>query len=247
MNPLSTIAICCVLLAGCASRDFRGYQPREISTNLAGRKIVIQTKCPERITVRAAVQEDFQSSFSPTPKTTSSRTTRPVQKPIVPLISTDDTTFLSYVRKAFLSSFYDGTFEGKLEVDRNHCNFTNDSAPIWDNSRNVGLWLDTSDLDTSKVYLARTNITFDRADQSMMYSDGLGHSTLSTSKFLGAYMNYGLFDPKTKKLFVSGSANGLSTTSIIFIHVITHGDWQNATEKLADDLRSQIEKIIKME
>lgn len=246
MNPYSTIAICSALLAGCASRDFRGYQPNDIATGLAGRTIVIQAKCPERVTVRPVLQDDFQTGFSPATKTTSSRTSRPVQQPAAVRIAMDDTGFLSYVRTGFRSSFYDGNFHGKLVMDRSRCIYASDSEPIWDSSRNIGLWLDTSNLDTSKVYLARTNLVFDRADQYMTYSAGLGHSFSSTSKFLGAYVNYGLFDPKTRKLFVSGSANGLSTTPLFFFHVIMHGDWRNASEKAGDDLRSQIEKIIKM-
>jgi hypothetical protein len=246
MSLHSIIAICSALLVGCASSDFRGYQPNDIATALASRNIVIQAKCQERVTVRPVLQDDFQTGFSPATKTTSSRTSQSVQKPAGPRIAMDDTGFLSYVRTAFRSSFYDGNFHGKLVMDRSRCIYASDSEPIWDNTRKIGLWLDTSNLDTSKVYLARTNLIFDRADQNMTYSTGTGNSFSNTSKFLGAYVNYGLFDPKTRKLFVSGSANGLSTTPLFFFHIITHGDWRNASEKAGDDLRSQIEKIFKM-
>ena len=208
------------LLSGCASGAFRSTPPEQVERALAGRTVVIQAGCPDRSVVLPQARGLFQSDFSDLPE--------------------NDTGFGAFSHNGFWAGLRLGAVGKRLLLDKNRCYISPDSASLPDEDSHARLFLDTSHLDPTKVYLARTRIAY-----ALEYEPAPAGAELPDMvKDNRASLVYGLYDPISRRLVVSGTVQGRASTPDALHRVVTRRDWQDAAALMGSDLRTKLDRML---
>ena len=214
-----------LLLSGCASVAVKApvRAPNPVPAAVAGRLVVFRAACPERFRVDPQMMTDFAAEF--------------------PGHNVVDSGFQSFVREAFAVRIASSARLGKIYLEQKPCDTTVKLPGVGFTAEGTRLLLDTANLDTGKVYLARSPIVFVLAD-SATRTGFFGKIVPETVKLIDAETSYGLFDPRTKKMIETGLVRGLSSTGSVSEPDIIRDDWYSASKRLAADLENRLDSLL---
>lgn len=228
-TPLTPLLIS--LLAGCAPKMV-GYNPEEVANDMKGRAIVIRNGCLEKTTV-VGLDKDFQMAF--------------------PGLRKQDSSFQSQIHRTFWGGMMPSLRTQRIELD-SHCLPGSDSTRIEDPTTGWTMFLDTTRLEPSKIYMARSAIRYVDSSKTTFKehstSFGSGNSvydagpTVETKKALGAAMAFGLYDPTKRRFVFSQKLDTKSSTIPLALKLSPQTDWTNNARSLGASTGRAIQGIL---
>ena len=214
------------LLSGCASVPVVQAPvkpPNPVPALVAGRPIVYRTGCAERFRVDAAEMAEFSVIF-------------PGQK-------AEDSAFQAFVRPGFDGRIASMARLGRIQQDPIACDSTRKIPGVGFSAEGTRLLLDTANLDTGKVYLARSPVVFVLAD-SATRTGFFGKAVPEAVKLVDVEMSYGLYDPRTRRTIATGALRGLSSTGSVSEPDVVRDDWYNAPKRLVGSLERALDTLL---
>ena len=226
MNPVVPTFMGALLLSGCASVAVKAppaKAPNLVPAAVAGRVVVVQTACPEHFRVAPEMMADFALEF--------------------PGQTVEDSAFQAFVRDAFSARMASSTRKGPLLSDPRPCDTLAKPSGVGFTAEGTRLLLDTANLDTGKVYVARSPIVFVLADSSTR--NGFFEKDVpETVKLIDVEMSYGLFDVRNRRMIATGTVRGLSSTGSVSEPDVIRDDWYSASKRLASALADQVDSLL---
>jgi hypothetical protein len=155
----------------------------------------------------------------------------------------DDSAFQAFVREGYAGRLVSSTRAGKFSLEQVPCDTLVKSSGVGFSAEGTRLLLDTANLDTGKVYVARTPIVFVLADSSTRVGF-FGKVVPEAVKLIDVEMSYGLYDPRTRKMIATGVVVGLSSTGSASEADVVRDDWYSASKRLASVLVEAIDSSL---
>lgn len=214
-----------LFLSGCASVAVEApvRAPNPVPAAVAGRQVVFRANCAERFRVAPELTNDFSTVF--------------------PGLKAEDSAFQAFVREGYSGRISSSLRSGPISLDPKPCDTTINPSGVGFTAEGTRLLLDTADLDTGKVYVARSPVVFVLADSSTR-NGFFGKDVPETVKLVDAEMSYGLFDPRSRKLIATGRVRGLSSTGAVSEPDVVRDDWYSASKRLASELLGRIDSLL---
>jgi hypothetical protein len=215
-----------LLLSGCASVAVKApptKAPNPVPAAVAGRQVVFRANCAERFRVAPDEMTDFSTVF--------------------PGLKVEDSAFQTFVREGYSTRISSSLRSGPISLDPKPCDTTIKPAGVGFTAEGTRLLLDTTGLDTGKVYVARSPIVFVLADSSTR-SSFFGKDVPETVKLIDVELSYGLFDVRNRKMIATGHVRGLSSTGAVSEPDVVRDDWYTASKRLASTLVDRIDSML---
>lgn len=225
MRRVASSLLVAFIAAGCAPAPVPVPvpPPNPVVVAVAGRPVVFLVGCPERIKVASSMSSEFAVEF--------------------PGLKADDSEFQAFARGGFSSGLASGARGGKVSIETRPCDTLLKPGSVGFSPEGVRLLLDTTRLDTAKVYVARSPVVFFQPD-SATRAGFFGKVVPDGVKLIAAELGYGLYDPRTRKLIGSGDVRGLSSTGSVSSPEVVRDDWKTAVKRLGFGLLQRIDSSV---
>lgn len=201
---------------------------------MRGKTIVVQAGCREIVAVSRADRR-FQESY--------------------PGLESSDSSFRNEMSREFWGGMMLGPITDRIELD-GRCFLSKDTAGIYDEVTMGKVFLDTSGLDRTKLYLARSGIDFSDATSTkfgpspiMFTSNGAmlgGGHTLKTTPNLAASMGFAIYDPVLRKIVYSRFLESMSNTNLLVVKVINQMNWRHNARSLGMELKRDLVRLFEL-
>lgn len=200
-----------------------GFDPDSVKKNIAGRTLVVPRSCSERVFIAEILKPNYAKSF--------------------PGKSDSDGQFRMDRSADFWKGFQSRGVDTRVVLDSSSCSPLVVEAAMNDPISGFVVYLDTTKLDTTKLYLARSQIIFGKGSESVVRPRGiLGTTSLSN---LSAMMIYGVYDPRRRVLIYTTIQKGVSSSPGLLDRRITGDDWSLATNDLGSSVAQSLRDIFK--
>lgn len=221
-----------VFLVGCAATPKYGeYDPLILGNAMRGKTVVVQTGCPEMVEISRAA-ERFQEAYRG--------------------MGSQDSAFRNEMSREFWGGMMLAPITNRIELD-GRCFLNKDTSGIYDQVTKEKVFLDTSGLDTTKLYLARSAIGFwdatstkFGASPTIFTSNGTmlgGGYTLKTTPNLAAKLGFAVYDPVSRRIVYSRLLESMSNTNLLVVKVINQMNWRHNARSLGMELKRDLVRL----
>lgn len=221
---IALLGIVSFFVTPAASAEFKyGFDLDSAKTNIAGRALVVPLRCPERVFIGEALKPNYAKTF--------------------PGKSDSDAQFRMDRSADFSKGFQSGGVNTRVALDTSSCSSSVMEAAMNDPITGFVVYLDTTRLDTTKVYLARSQIIYGKGSESVVRPRGiLGTTNLGN---LSAMMIFGVYDPHRRALIYTTIQKGASSSPGLLDRRITGDDWSLATNDLGAAVSKSLRELFK--
>ena len=197
--------------------------PNLVAIAVAGRPVVYLSGCPERVRIASGMVAEFAVEF--------------------PGLKADDSEFQAFARDGYSFGLSSGARGSRMVVEKRPCDTTLKLGSVGFSGEGTRLMLDTTALDTGKVYVARSPLLFVHADSSARFGF-FGKDMPEPVKLIEAEVSYGLYDPRTRRIIATGDIRGLSSTGSVSAPDVVRDDWKDAIRRVGKGLAKRIDSSV---